>query len=90
MARKLYPSDVSDAEWAFVASYLVLMDETAPQRVYSLREVYNGLRHAVRAGEAWRMMPNDPAAVDVDLPADPASDGGRPALRPGPHGSKPV
>ena len=59
MARKPYPSDVSDEEWAFIAPYLVLMDEAAPQRLYSLREVYNGLRYAVRAGEAWRMMPND-------------------------------
>ena len=59
MARKPYPTDVSDEEWAFVAPYLCLMREDAPQRQYALREVYNGLRYAVRAGEAWRMMPND-------------------------------
>ena len=59
MARNPYPSDVSDEEWAFVAPYLCLMREDAPQRLYPLREVYNGLRYAVRAGEAWRMMPND-------------------------------
>lgn len=59
MNRKSYPSDVSDEEWAFVAPYLTLMSENAPQRVYSLREVFNGLRWLVRAGAPWRMLPND-------------------------------
>ncbi|MCS6992674.1 MAG: transposase, partial [Anaerolineales bacterium] len=44
MNRKAYPSDVSDEEWAFVAPYLTLMREDAPQREHELREVFNGLR----------------------------------------------
>ena len=59
MARKPYPGDVTDEEWAFVAPYLSLMREDAPQREHSLREVFNGLRHFVRGGQAWRMLPND-------------------------------
>jgi len=59
MERKAYPSDVSDDEWVFVAPYLTLMKEDAPQREHSLREVFNGLRYIVRAGAQWRMMPND-------------------------------
>lgn len=59
MSRKPYPSDVSDDEWAFVAPYLTLMSEDAPQREHSLREVFNALRWIVRAGASWRMMPND-------------------------------
>jgi len=59
MTRKAYPSDVSDEEWAFVAPYLTLMKEDAPQREHSLREVFNGLRSIVRTGVPWRMMPND-------------------------------
>ena len=59
MERKAYPSDVSDIEWAFVAPYLTLMTEDAPQRAHSLREVWNGLRWIVRAGAAWRLMPHD-------------------------------
>lgn len=59
MSRKPYPSDVSDDEWAFVAPYLTLMKEDAPQREHSLREVFNALRWIVRAGATWRMMPND-------------------------------
>jgi transposase len=59
MTRKPYPSDVSDDEWAFVAPYLTLMTEDAPQRDHSLREVFNGLRWLARAGAQWRMLPND-------------------------------
>ena len=65
MARKPYPSDVTDEEWALVSPYLTLMREDAAQREHSLREVFDGLRYAVRAGEAWRMMPHDLPPWDI-------------------------
>ena len=58
-ARKPYPSDVSDEEWALIAPYLVLLREDAGQRLYSLRELFNGLRYVIRHGIPWRAMPND-------------------------------
>jgi transposase len=57
--REPYVSDVSDDEWTFVAPYLTLMDEAAPQRRHDLREVFNGLRYIVRGGLQWRLMPHD-------------------------------
>jgi transposase len=57
--RKVYPSDVCDDEWAFVAPYLTLINESSPQRQYPLREIFNALRWMVRAGAPWRMMPGD-------------------------------
>ncbi|MBV9126628.1 MAG: IS5 family transposase [Verrucomicrobia bacterium] len=59
MSRKVYPSDVTDEEWNFVAPYLTLMREDAPQRVHSSRELFNALRWFVRAGCPWRLLPND-------------------------------
>ena len=59
MKRTPYPSDVSDDEWSFVAPYLTLMTEEAPQREHDVREVFNGLRWIVRTGAQWRMMPHD-------------------------------
>jgi transposase len=59
MALKAYPSDVSDDEWSFVAPYLTLMKEDAPQREHELREVFNALRWMVRSGSPWRYLPND-------------------------------
>jgi transposase len=57
--QKSYPSDVSDEEWAFCVRYLTLMTETAPQRVYPLREIFNALRYLVKMGGVWRMMAHD-------------------------------
>ena len=57
--RKPYPSDVSDAEWAFVVAYLTLLPLEAEQRIHDLREVFNALRWLVRAGAPWRLLPND-------------------------------
>lgn len=59
MDRKPYPSDASDDEWTFVAPYLTLMREDAPQREYPLREIFNALRWLARAGAPWRLLPND-------------------------------
>jgi transposase len=58
-ARKPYPSDVSDDEWALVVAYLTLLPESGGQRRYPLREVFNGLRYIVNTGAPWRWMPND-------------------------------
>lgn len=65
MARKPYPSDVTDEEWWFVAPYLTLMREDAPQREHSLREVFNGLRWVVRTGSQWRYVPHDLPPWDI-------------------------
>jgi len=59
LTRKPYPSDVSDEEWEFVAPYLALVREDAPQRDHDLREVLNGLRWVLRTGSPWRYMPHD-------------------------------
>ena len=59
MAKRPYPSALSDQEWNFVAIYLALIDEQAPQRRYSLREVFNALRWLARAGARWRLVSHD-------------------------------
>ncbi len=58
-ARRPYPSDVSEEEWAFVAPYLTLLREDAAQRAHSLREVFNALRYVVRTGVPWRWLPGE-------------------------------
>jgi transposase len=59
MTRKPYDSDVTDEEWWFVAPYLTLMTEEAPQRKHELREIFNALRYLVRTGAPWRLLPHD-------------------------------
>ena len=51
--RTSYPSDVSDAEWEFLAPFLALMREDAPQREYPLRTLFNAMRYVVKTGCPW-------------------------------------
>ncbi len=57
--RTPYPSDVSDDEWAFLASFVTLMRDDAPQRKHPLRELFNGLRFCAKTGLQWRYLPHD-------------------------------
>ena len=54
-----YPSDLDDDQWAFVAPYVTLMREDAPQRTHDLRRVFDALLWVVRTGSPWRYLPHD-------------------------------
>lgn len=56
---KQYPSDVTDDEWEFVAPYLTLMMDEAPQHKHKLRDVFDALRWLARSGSPWRYLPDD-------------------------------
>ncbi len=43
----------------FLAPYLTLMREDAPQRQHPFRARFNGLRFIARTGVQWRYMPHD-------------------------------
>ena len=58
-AVRTYPSDEKDEEWTFVAPYLCLMSQDAPQREYALRDVFNALRYLAHTGCPWRYLPHD-------------------------------
>ena len=57
--KRTYPSDVKDEEWSFVAPYLALMSEEAPQRGHPLRALFNALRYLAHTGCPWRYLPHD-------------------------------
>jgi transposase len=54
-----YPSDVTDEEWEFCASYLTLMNPKAPQRKHNLRALFNAFRYIAKTGVQWRYLPSD-------------------------------
>jgi hypothetical protein len=71
---KAYPSDVSDDEWAFVAPYLTLPTEDAPQRTHSLCEVFKALRWLVRAGSPPAHNAERSPRVGSRVPAEDSAD----------------
>lgn len=57
--RRLYPSDLSDAEWAELEPLIPKARADVRPRKYAMREIINGLRYLQRSGCAWRMLPHD-------------------------------
>lgn len=58
--RTSYPSNLTDAQWAFVEPEVTHQKEGAgrPRRV-DLREIVNALLYMARTGCQWRMLPSD-------------------------------
>ena len=59
MARKLYPSDVTDAQWALIVPHIPPERWGGRTRSVEMREVVNGILYLVRTGCAWRAIPHD-------------------------------
>ena len=59
MARKAYPSDLTDGQWALIAPLLPPAKPGGRPRTVSLREVLNAIFYLVRSGCSWRMLPHD-------------------------------
>lgn len=52
----MYSTDVTDAQWGNIKSYL---DTTNRKRKHSLRSMWNALMYVVKTGCQWRMLPKD-------------------------------
>ena len=59
MSREAYPSDLSDAEWEFVAPLIPPAKSGGRPRAVDIREVLDAIFYVLRSGCAWRMLPHD-------------------------------
>jgi len=59
MARKRYPTDVTDEQWAVLEPLLPDAKPGGRPRKTDLRAVVNGLLYLNRTGCQWRMLPGD-------------------------------
>ena len=59
MKRKLYPSDLTDKQWAILAPLMPVAKTGGRPRQVNLREVVNGIFYILCGGCTWRMMPHD-------------------------------
>ena len=58
-SRRLYPSDLSDAEWEKIKPLLPAAKGFGRKRTVDLREILNGIFYVQRSGCQWEMMPHD-------------------------------
>lgn len=59
MARKRYPSDLTDAEWRVIEPLIPPAKPGGRPRDTDIREVMNALLYLVTTGCQWRMIPHD-------------------------------
>ncbi len=59
MARRAYPTDLSDAEYAYIEPYLPLPCARRRPRRHTWRELLDGSFYLTRSGGAWRLLPHE-------------------------------
>lgn len=61
-----YGSDLSNAEWSIIAPFMPPPARTGRPRLWTMREIVNGIFYVLRSGCAWRLLPKDfPPATTV-------------------------
>jgi transposase len=64
-ARKAYPSDLRDAEWAILEPLVPAAKPSGRPARHSRRGIVNAILYVVRGGNQWRAMPHN---LPHDLP----------------------
>jgi putative transposase len=59
MARRSYPTDLTDGEWAVLAPYIPVVKAGGRPALHARREIVDGILYVLRRGEAWRLVPHD-------------------------------
>ena len=59
MARKPYPTDLTDAQWKLVEPMVPPERPGGRHRSVDVRRVVDGINYLVRTGCAWRSIPRD-------------------------------
>ena len=57
--RKPYPTDLSDAQWSRLRSYLPTPKAQGRPRTHSLRDVLDAIFYVLKSGCHWRLLPHD-------------------------------
>jgi len=59
MERRAYPTDLSDAEYAYLAPHLPAAKPRGRPRAHPVREIADAIWYLIRSGCAWRLLPHE-------------------------------
>src|SRR4028118_993918 len=59
MARKLYPTDLTEQQWHILKPLIPTSKAGGRQRTVNIREIINAIFYVLAGGCAWRLMPHD-------------------------------
>lgn len=59
MSEKIYPSDMSDAQWKIIRPLIPPAKPGGRPRDADMEKIINGILYVVRGGGSWRMLPKE-------------------------------
>jgi putative transposase len=59
MARRAYPTDLTDDEWRVLEPLIPPAKPGGRPRSVDVREIVNAIRYLLRSGGAWRLLPHE-------------------------------
>src|SRR5215212_1515562 len=59
MGSKRYPTNLSDAEWECLCSYLPAPSKRGRPRTHGSRAILDAIFYALKSGCPWRLLPHD-------------------------------
>lgn len=59
MARRAYPTDLTDAQWAILEPLVPPPTPGGRPPKHRRRELLNGMLYVLRSGGAWRLLPHE-------------------------------
>jgi putative transposase len=59
MARRAYPTDLTDDEWRVLEPLIPPAKSGGRPRSVDIREIVNAIRYLLRSGGAWRLLPHE-------------------------------
>jgi transposase len=59
MARRPYPTDLSDSEWLLIEPYIPPIKAGGRPALHTRREIVDAICYVLRSGGAWRLLPHD-------------------------------
>jgi putative transposase len=57
--RTRCPTDLTDAEWEYIESYVTSPNKRGRPKIHSLRQVLDAVFYILRSGCAWRLLPRE-------------------------------
>jgi transposase len=59
MARRAYPTDLTDAQWAILDPLIPAPKPGGRPALHARREIVNAMLYVLRGGIAWRLLPHE-------------------------------
>ena len=57
--KRSYSTDLTDAEWEYIESYIPASNKRGRPRIHSTRKILNAVFYVLKSGCPWRLLPRE-------------------------------